>query len=131
MTYNQQFGKIVAVIGASADRERFSNKAVRAFVEEGYIVFPVHPKEEKIEGLKAYKSVKDVPDKVDFVSVYLNPEISLKIELAKQLKEKGIKAAILNPGAESEALVKSLEKEGIKVLQECSIRGLGRYPDEF
>ena len=131
MAYKDEFGKNIAIVGASADRERFSNKAVRAFVEEGYTVFPVHPKEEMIEGLKAYKSVKDVPGKVDFVSVYLNPEISLKIGLAKQLKEKGIKAAILNPGAGSEELVKSLEKEGIKVLQECSIRGLGRYPDEF
>ena len=131
MAYIKDFGKNTAIIGASADRSRFSNKAVRAFTEEGFTVFPVHPKEEKIEWLKVYKSLKDIPEKVDFASVYLNPEISLKIDIAKQLKEKGVKPVILNPGAESPELVEKLEKNGLKVLQGCSIRGLGRYPDGF
>src|SRR6201999_3690678 len=44
----------VAVIGASLDRRKYGNKAVRAYVESGYTVFPVNPKETAIEGLKAY-----------------------------------------------------------------------------
>ena len=35
----------VAVIGASNDRRKYGNKAVRAYVESGYTVFPVNPKE--------------------------------------------------------------------------------------
>ena len=34
----------VAILGASADRSKFGNKAVRAFLARGYMVYPVNPK---------------------------------------------------------------------------------------
>jgi len=34
----------VAIIGASADRQKYGNKSVRAHLKQGYDVFPVHPK---------------------------------------------------------------------------------------
>ena len=37
--------KTVAVIGASNHRSKYGNKAVRAFVQQGYAVYPVNPKE--------------------------------------------------------------------------------------
>jgi len=40
--------KTIAIIGASADRGKFGNKAVRAFVRQGYTVYPVNPKETEI-----------------------------------------------------------------------------------
>ena len=43
--------KTIAIIGASADRAKFGNKAVRAFLQQGYTVYPVNPKETRIEGL--------------------------------------------------------------------------------
>ena len=42
--------KTVAIIGASADPNKFGNKAVRAFLKQGYTVYPVNPKESQIEG---------------------------------------------------------------------------------
>ena len=44
----------VAILGASADRSKFGNKAVRAFLARGYTVYPVNPKGGEIEGLAAY-----------------------------------------------------------------------------
>jgi hypothetical protein len=44
--------KTIAIIGASTDRNKFGNKAVRAFRQQGYQVFPVNPKEETVEGLR-------------------------------------------------------------------------------
>ena len=35
--------KTVAVIGASNNREKFGNRAVRAYQAQGYTVFPIHP----------------------------------------------------------------------------------------
>ena len=35
--------KVVAVIGASNDRRKFGNRAVRAFVEQGHTVVPINP----------------------------------------------------------------------------------------
>ena len=49
----------VAVVGASADRRKFGNKAVRAFRNAGYDVYPINPKAGEIEGLKAYASLDE------------------------------------------------------------------------
>ena len=57
--------RVVAVIGASTDRAKFGNKAVRAFLNHGDQVVPINPKEDEIEGLPAYPSVRDVPGEID------------------------------------------------------------------
>ena len=41
----------VAILGASTDRSKFGNKAVRAFLARGYDVYPVNPKGGEVEGL--------------------------------------------------------------------------------
>ena len=46
--------KTVAVVGASSDRRKFGNKALRAFREEGHTVIPINPNEPEVEGLKTY-----------------------------------------------------------------------------
>ena len=35
--------KTVAVIGASSNRAKFGNKALRAFANQGYTVIPINP----------------------------------------------------------------------------------------
>ena len=67
----------VAVLGASRDRRKYGNKAVRAYVESGYTVYPVNPKEEAIEGLKAYPALDKIEGPVDFVSLYVPPAVGL------------------------------------------------------
>src|SRR6185503_5270335 len=63
--------KTVAVLGASADRNKFGNKAVRAFRAQGFSVYPVNPKETEIEGLPCFPSIAEVPVRPQRVSVYL------------------------------------------------------------
>mgnify|MGYP001583149540 FL=1 len=53
----------IAIIGASTDRTKVGNKAVRVYKDKGYQVYPIHPKATEIEGQKAYRSVLDVPEK--------------------------------------------------------------------
>ena len=67
--------KIVAVIGASNNRNKFGNRAVRAFQQQGYTVVPINPHETEIEGLKAYASVLDVPGPIDMATLYVPPDI--------------------------------------------------------
>ncbi|MEM4363662.1 MAG: CoA-binding protein [Candidatus Diapherotrites archaeon] len=119
----------IAVLGASSNRSKFGNKCVRAYLSLGWIVFPVNNKEEFIEGLKCYKSVLDLPFVPDRVSVYLPPSITLS--LVNDLKLKGIKSVILNPGAESDDLVSSLRANGILPVLTCSIRMEGLSPEDF
>ncbi len=42
--------KVVAVVGASSDRRKFGNRALRAFRQQGYTVVPINPHETEVEG---------------------------------------------------------------------------------
>ena len=118
--------KTIAIIGASADRNKFGNKAVRAFMQQGYEVFPVNPKEETIEGLRAYQSIAEVPGRPQKVSVYLPPQVLLK--LLPDIASKGCEELWLNPGTESDAVLAEVERLGLNVVQACSIVGVGVSP---
>jgi hypothetical protein len=51
----------IAVIGASADRRKFGNKCVRAFLSAGWTVYPIHPTETIVEGRPVFRTVAEVP----------------------------------------------------------------------
>ncbi len=65
--------KTVAIIGASNDRSKYGNKAVRAYLQQGYTVYPVNLNQPEIEGLPAFKSIRDVPVRPQRISVYVPP----------------------------------------------------------
>jgi len=121
--------KTVAIIGASNDRNKFGNKAVRAFRQQGYEVFSVHPREEVIEGLPAYKTIVEVPVRPHKISVYLPPPLLLK--LLPDIAARGCDEFWLNPGTESEVVVAEAERLGLNVIQACSIVGIGVSPEEM
>jgi len=120
--------KTVAIIGASTDRSKFGNKAVRAFVRQGYTVYPVNPKETHIEGLPAFKSITEVPVRPNLVSVYLPPPVLLKV--LPDIAAKGCDELWLNPGTESAAVLALAEQLKLNVIQACSIVGIGLSPEE-
>ncbi len=119
----------IAVIGASTNREKYSNRAVRAYRAEGYTVYPINPNTDEIEGLKAYASVLDVPEQIDLATLYLPPKWGLAV--ADHIIAKGIPEVLVNPGAESPELIEKLKDAGVNAIQGCSIIALGRNPAEF
>jgi uncharacterized protein len=108
----------VAIIGASADKSKFSNKAIHAHLRAGYEVYPVNPKEETIEGLKCYKSVIEIPVALDRVSLYLPPAVGVKI--LDDIAKKGCKELWINPGAESPELIQKAQTLGLNPIFACS-----------
>jgi hypothetical protein len=118
--------KVVAVIGASTDRSKFGNKAVRAFASQGNTVVPIHPKEASIEGHKAYRSVLDVPGPIDMATMYLAPVLGMKV--IEEVAQKGIPEVWLNPGADSPELADRARALGLKTVVACSILGVGENP---
>jgi uncharacterized protein len=122
--------KTVAVVGASADRTKFGNKAVRAFHDAGWIVFPIHPALEQVEGLPAFENLDALPvTALDQVSFYVPPKIGL--ELLDQVRRKSVDELWLNPGSESPEMLARAEELGINVIQACSIVGAGRHPGAY
>jgi uncharacterized protein len=118
--------KTVAVVGASSDRRKFGNIALRAFRAEGYRVIPVNPHEAEIEGIRSYASVLDVPDAIDMATVYVQPEVGLS--LLPEFEAKRIPEIWINPGAESDALLAEARRRELNVITACSIIAIGRDP---
>ena len=64
--------KTIALIGASADKTKFSYGVLRVLHETGYTMFPVNPNPglKEIRGIKVYHSLEEIEHKVDMVEVF-------------------------------------------------------------
>jgi predicted CoA-binding protein len=118
--------KVVAVIGASGDRTKFGNRALRAFRQQGYTVVPINPHETEIEGLRAYGSVLDVPGPIDMATLYVPPEVGEQV--IEEIARKEIAEVWLNPGAESDELIAKARALHIEPTIACSIIAIGQDP---
>jgi predicted CoA-binding protein len=112
--------EVVAVIGASSDSSRYAYKAMVMLEEHGHKPIPVHPRETEVRGHKVVQKLSDlVGQKVDTVTVYVNPAISDKYE-GDLLKVKP-RRVIFNPGAENERLSQKLKDNNIEVENACTL----------
>src|SRR5436190_17063702 len=93
---------VVAVIGASNDRHKFGNKALRAFRAQGYTVVPINPRERNVEGERTYATVLEYPGAIDEATLYVPPEVG--VQVLDDIAAKGIKTIWLNPGADGDAV---------------------------
>lgn len=118
--------RTVAVVGASSDRRKFGNRALRAFQAEGHRVIPINPHETVVEGVPAYGSVLDVPDAIDMATVYVQPNVGTR--LLAEFARKGIPEIWINPGAESPELLAEARRLKLNVITACSIVAIGRDP---
>jgi uncharacterized protein len=121
--------KTVAIIGASSNRNKFGNKAVRAFSQQGWKVYPVNPNETEVEGLATYPSIADVPIGPDMVTVYVPPTVLVK--LLPDIAARGCNELWLNPGTESDEVLAEVERLGLNAIQACSIVGIGVSPRQL
>jgi len=121
--------KTIAILGASADRKKYGNKAVRAFTQKGYTVYPVNSKESTVEGIPTYASIADVPGRPQQISVYLPPPVVLRTLPA--IAAKGCDELWLNPGTESPEVLAEAQRLGLNVVQACSIVAVGVSPSKL
>ena len=116
----------VAIIGASNVRQKFGNRALRAYLRQGWTVFAVNPSEPVVEGQPAYRSVLDIPGKLDRAALYVPPNVGIK--LLGELAQKGVGELFVNPGTESPELLAEAERLGLNVIEACAIIDIGEAP---
>ncbi len=110
---------LVAVLGASPKKERYSNKAIRMLTSHGHRVIPVNPAQKEIEGLPAVARLTDIQQPVDTVTVYVGPaHIGALIADIVKLKPQRV---IVNPGAESVELASALSQAKIEYVEACTL----------
>lgn len=110
---------IVAVLGASPNRERYSNKAVRKLLDHGHIVLPINPGHKIVEGLATLPSLAAAKTAIHTVTVYVGPQHigPLIDDIVAAAPER----VILNPGAESAELTSRLDAAGIAWTEACTL----------
>lgn len=121
--------KRVAVLGASADHRKFGNKSLRAHRQAGWEVVPVNITGEEVEGTPSYRRIGEVPGKLDRVTVYLPPPITLKV--LPEIAEAAPGEVWLNPGSADREVVAKAKELGLNAIQGCSIVDLGLSPSQF
>ncbi len=120
---------IIAVIGASNNRRKFGNKAVRAFRAQGHTVVPINPREHVVEGERAYPTVLDYPGEIDEATIYVPPEIGVLV--VESIARKRIPVVWLNPGADGVAVVERARQLGLTTRVACSMLAVGESPEDY
>jgi uncharacterized protein len=110
---------IVAVVGASAKPERYSNRALRMLLSRGLTPVPISKAGKDILGLKGYASLTALPDPIDTVTVYLSPEKQGPV--VRDILAVMPRRVIFNPGAENPQAADTLARHGITVVEACTL----------
>lgn len=109
----------VVVIGASANEERYSNKAMKMLSEYGHNPIPVAPLAGSILGYKAHIAISDIHSQVDTVTMYVGP--ARQHGMIDEIVALQPKRVIFNPGTENPSEYDRLKSAGITVLEACTL----------
>ena len=110
--------KSIAMVGASADKTKFSYGVLRVLHETGYDMIPVNPnpKVTEIRGIKVYRSLQEIDRPVDMVEVF-RPKEEL-YDITKQAIEIGAKVLWGQIGVYDEAAAKLAKDAGLQVVMD-------------
>ncbi|MBX9767957.1 MAG: CoA-binding protein [Bdellovibrionales bacterium] len=109
----------VAILGASADPQRYSHKAFKMLQQYGHTPIPVNPGIADIEGVKVAKSLLDISDTVETLTMYVGAQRSTP--LTEEILKLSPKRVIFNPGSENSELEETLKAKGIEVVEGCTL----------
>ena len=103
-----------AVVGSFRNESKYAYQILKMLKGKGYEVYPINPRIKEVEGLTCYASVKDIPVICDVVDIVTPPEVTKKV--VKDCKEKGITRVWLQPGAESDDVIKFCKENNIQLV---------------
>jgi predicted CoA-binding protein len=106
--------KTIAMVGASSDPTRESNKIMRRLLAAGYHVVPVNPRETEVLGQKAFASLGAIGQPVDIVDVFRRSVDTPPI--ADEAAKIGAKAIWLQVGVSNEETAERAKAAGLTVV---------------
>ena len=117
----------IAVVGASANKERDSYKVMNNLIKNGYKVFPVNPNEigNLILGQECYSDIEDIKKHIDLVDIFREKKAVMGI--AKQAIKIGAKFLWMQEGIVNNEAASLAESAGIKVIMNrCTKKELSK-----
>lgn len=109
--------RTIAVVGASPDAHRTSNRVMHYLQDVGYRCIPVNPNADEVLGERAYASLGDVPEPVDFVDVFRRPEYCAAV--AEEAVAIGTRAVWLQLGIRSAEARRIAEEAGLDYVEDA------------
>lgn len=106
------------VLGATPNKKRFAHTCVKSLIRYGYSVVPIGTKEGEIAGQKIYTERVPVKD-LHTITIYLNAE-NQKDYYSYIIQQEPYRI-IFNPGAENPELIEKAKKNGIEVVEDCTL----------
>ena len=108
--------KTIAMVGASADKTKFSYGVLRQLSEIGYDILPVNPNPKilEIRGLKVYRSLQEIEKSIDMVDVF-RPKEEL-YAIAERAIAVGAKVLWAQIGVYDDEAAELAEKAGLQVV---------------
>jgi len=112
-------GKKTLVIGATTHPWRYAFLAINRLLQKGHEVVALGRDKGEVGGVPI-ETDRMKFDKVDTVTLYINPEIqkSYYDYIMNTIKPKRI---IFNPGTENREFEKLAEKKGIETIEACTL----------
>ena len=111
--------KVVAVVGASPDTDKASNRIFNYLKQHGYKVIPVNPNADKIGDNMCYPSLVAVPEKVDVVDIFRRPEDCDSV--VQEAIDIGAKAVWMQEGIVNEEAAEKARQAGLMVVMDRCI----------
>jgi predicted CoA-binding protein len=111
--------KTFAVVGSFRHETKYAYRIVKYLKSKGYAVYPVNPTAREVDGLKCYPAIADLPVIVDVADIVTPPSVTM--EIVQQCLLKGITRIWLQPGAESESVIKFCQENNLKVIYQACI----------
>ena len=108
--------KTIAMVGASADKTKFSYGVLRQLSEIGYDILPINPNPNlaEIRGLKVYRSMEEIDKPIDMVDVF-RPKEEL-YAIAEKAIAVGAKVLWAQIGVDDDKASELAEMAGLKVV---------------
>ncbi len=111
--------KTVAVVGASENPNRDSNRIMQFLLNRGYDVYPVNPQYQSVLGRKCVPDLASVPVPIDIVDVFRSPEaVPAIVDESVAVKAKVL---WLQFGVVHEEAAQIAEKSGLRVIMDHCI----------
>lgn len=107
-----------AVAGASKNRDKYGNKVLRCYLQNGRTVIPVNPHEPTIEGVACVRTVSELPAAAQSLSIITPPHVTDTV--VEEAIARGIRHIWMQPGAQSRAAIAAAEAAGIAVIADGS-----------
>ncbi len=119
--------KVIAVIGASRDRESLGHMIFRNILHNGFTgtVYPVNHEADSVNGVKAYSAIKDIPEKIDLAVISVPADNVLEVS-EKAIKHGAKGLLVVSAGfAEAGEEGKIRQKKLVELVRANGVRLLG------